>query len=425
MNALEIRHMRGSKLDAAEAIRKKAEAENRLLTEAELTELRKTLAEAGTLLSQAEALESLDAARLQAALPTERRLAIIDPAEGRDREHATPPAQEWRDLKTGSPVYLLSNRQKVAELPSNRKPEFKRGELSFGRMLRALAVGSWEGAEAEQRLMSTSVNALGALMVPDLLSSLIIDGARAASVLVRAGAGTIPMPGADLTIARIESDPVVQVKAENEEFSETNPTLGAILLTARTIGCLIPASRELCEDAPNFAQMIEAQVIAALAAKLDYFGLQGTGAMEPLGIHNSPSVLEQAAVGALTTYEKIFDAIQAIAEENETPSAWILTPALRAKFDAFTIDAKANWFPAPPPSIAALQRFVSTQVPAGDIFVGDFTKMVLGVRTDASVEVSTTAGSAFARHQILLKLVFRGDWGYTRPRAIQRLTGAS
>ena len=425
MNAIELRALRAKKLTEAEALRLKAENEHRSLTDDEMKTIKRLLDDARSTQTQIEAFEGLE---LELRKPANRRLAAMMPASTAwPGTSAMPiPSAEWRDAKTGKPVHLLGRERRMTDLPMERTSEFKPGDLSFGRLLRALVTGSWMGAEAEQRaMMATGINVLGGVLVPDLLSAMVIDAARAQSVLVRAGAGTIPMTSGDLTIAKIVSDPEFTVKGENVAFPEANPTLGAIQLTARTIGCLVPASRELAEDAPNFAELIEAQLVAALAAKLDYYGLQGNGALEPLGIHESDSVLAQAAAGALTTYDKIFTAIQDIEEENEVPTAWIMAPAMKAKFDAFIIDTKANYFPTIPPGIAALSRFVSTQVYAGDVIVGDFTKMLMGIRSDSTVEVSSTAGDAFKKHQILIKIVFRGDWGFTRPHAIEKLTGCS
>jgi HK97 family phage major capsid protein len=81
-------------------------------------------------------------------------------------------------------------------LPDGIRPH----EISLGKIVRGICTGNWRNAEAEQRVVShkamgSGTDAAGGYTVPTLVSSQIIDMARAQSVAFRAGARLVPIEG--------------------------------------------------------------------------------------------------------------------------------------------------------------------------------------------------------------------------------------
>ncbi|MBM1309072.1 phage major capsid protein [Sulfitobacter mediterraneus] len=78
--------------------------------------------------------------------------------------------------------------------------------LSVGQYLRSMVVGG--KTEAERRALSEGSDSAGGYTVPDVLSAHLIDLARAESVVMRAGAQTVPLTSDTNNIAKVLTDPV-------------------------------------------------------------------------------------------------------------------------------------------------------------------------------------------------------------------------
>ena len=79
----------------------------------------------------------------------------------------------------------------------------------------------------------------------------------------------------------------------------------------------------------------------------------------------------------------------------------------------------------PPQFWTELKRLISNQVPidqvqgsatdASSIYVGDFSQLYLGLRSQLRVEVSREGDSAFSKHQVLMRAYLRADLITARP----------
>ena len=76
-----------------------------------------------------------------------------------------------------------------------------------------------------------------------------------------------------------------------------------------------------------------------------------------------------------------------------------------------------------PPSVAPLQRLTTSEIGDADVLVGDFSQLLVGFRTQAHIEVTREAASAFEKHQVLIKITLRFDSNLARGGAFHRLTG--
>jgi len=401
---------KGEILDAAEQLNEEIHAEGRDPT-AEEDEAMQT------------AFDRVDAID-QKYLDTQKML-------NRRRDQITPRQKsgaisEVRDA-SGRPVFMVHKGGRLADLPApgGRREIERYAGITLGDMVVAAVTG--RGSREVRAAMSEGSSSGGGYLVPMVIANDVIDKARSQSVLMQAGAITVPMTSESLRLCRIEGDPTISVKGENVAFSGTNATFGAIQLIAITMGCVIYASRELIEDAGNAASAITMAISGALAEMLDEDGLvgDGTSTSKIVGIANK-SGINTTAVGGAITHAKMEEAVTLIQADDCQPNAYVLHPTIYSDYTTVSIGDGSNsplgWLP-PTPNVAELQAFRTTSVGTGTGIVGDFTKAVWGIRQEPLIEITNTGGDTFEKHQVGIKCTWRGDFGLLDEEAFCSLTG--
>lgn len=330
----------------------------------------------------------------------------------------------WRDARTGKEIRVMASGDRFADLQTRAHDGPAPSELSLGRLAVGMASGEWANAPAERRAMSETINTLGGFLVPNALSASVIDLARSKTVLIQAGATTIPMESGTLHIARVSTDPTTEIKQENAAFSGSDVSLDSIQLNAFTIGIMVTASRELIADAPNASDVIQNAIASALAVKLDYFGIRGSGSSEPTGLINMTGVNATGGVGS-PDWDDVLTAIKDIEVDNGAPNAWICSPTCANNLRQLKVASEANHYGNPPAAVTDLASFVTTGIPDANLIVGDFSQLLIGLRQAPQMEISTEADNAFSKHQVLIKLTWRGDWAAAHPDHFTILSGIS
>ena len=138
------------------------------------------------------------------------------------------------------------------------------------------------------KALATTPDASGGFTVPKPLAIEFVDRLRAAMVLTRAGARTIPMASKTLALARVATDPTVGWHIQNAAITASDPTLEAVTLNAHTIVGVTKLSIELAADSANIEQLLSQTLSAAVAVAIDTAGLTGNGAATS-PISNSPT----------------------------------------------------------------------------------------------------------------------------------------
>lgn len=342
--------------------------------------------------------------------------------------------QMRRDGKSGQRVAVDDQGHRHAILRSSDKlaERFPRREgqpLNIARAIKGVITGNWNDADTERRAMAEGTLSAGGYTVPSELAAQWIDMARAKSVSIAAGAGTIPMGMATLRIAEIVGDVAPAFRPENTALPENDVVFGALDLKARLIGVVCRASLELISDSPMANEMIVTSITGALGVAMDAAMLAGDGLVDathdnPRGILNWPGVNAIAAVGAPTNYDKWLDAIHRIELANLSPAAVVDHPdtvnVLRQLKTGLTGDETSL---VPPPRYAALSPFVTTGLAAGNSIVGDFTNALFGMREEVTIEATRVGSDALSKAQVLIRGYMRLDTGLTRAKAFTKLTG--
>jgi HK97 family phage major capsid protein len=388
--------------------------------------------------------------------------------EGRIRpiHYGQDDASHWVD-RDGHEVRVLKygERMRVLDRGGQSGPP-----LSWRKYLRGILTGRWNGAEAERSMVEGTQSA-GGYLVPTPLSDQVIDRARNATVVMRAGAQTVPMDAATLYVARVTGDPVQQWHTEASAVTPADMTFDRVTFTARTLVALATLSVELAEDAANADEVVADAIAKVLAIELDRACLRGSGiAPEPTGIRNQTGVgldttmfgTNGSAISGTTptgavAWDWLSKTIFTVRGLNEYPNAAIMSERTLGELDLLRSSTGAPL--APPISVAGVDEaedatpgsaysaygqgrgiaLLSTNSvlntitqgtanTASTAYVGDFTKLLIGLRRDLVLEVSRTAGlpsgvSAFGNLLVAIRAYMRADVQLQRPAAFRVVEG--
>jgi HK97 family phage major capsid protein len=299
------------------------------------------------------------------------------------------------------------------------------GELEIGRLMRAMVTGA--KTDLERRALAEGSDSAGGFTVPTVTASQLIDLMRARSVAVRAGATTIPLESDQTVIAKLASDPVPAWRSENAGITVSDPTFSAVTLAPKSLAVLVKVSRELIEDSVNLAVELPRILAAAMAEEWDRVALLGSGsAPEPEGIANVSGINTAALSGALSNYAPLVTARTSLLSANHTPSAIIAHPRDEGTLAGLT--ASDGQPLMAPRQISDVPMLTTTAIPtdggAGSdestIFMGDFSRLILGVRSDIRVEIvrELFAGD----HQLAFIAHMRGDIAVSHAEAFHTTT---
>jgi HK97 family phage major capsid protein len=325
-------------------------------------------------------------------------------------------ADSWYDTKTRQPVRVLDHGQPLAD-------ERKGG--SVGRMLRGLVMAGRADDAAEladeRKALGVSADVDGGYTVAGTLASEWIDLLRARMVLSQAGARTVPMDGATLSLAKLTADPTVSWHGENVPISEAAATFGQVQLQAKTAVCLVKLSLELSQDSTNIETILQSSLVNAMASAMDSAGINGVStnaAAAPAGLVNLSGRGTVTSVGTPTSWDFALDAIYALMAANvplESIGAMVANPDLWKKMSKLKTGISSdNTTLTMPAEVARLPKLWTTAAPSGKAIFGDFRDLLFGVRQNIQVRVLTEAflGSNL---QIGILAYARCDFAATRP----------
>ena len=289
-------------------------------------------------------------------------------------------------------AHALKPEQRMAEWARKNTTQ-RHEEISPGAYLRAMVLGGKN--EAEKRALSEGTDSAGGYTVPDVLSAQLIDRLRASSVLIRAGARTIPLTSDQNYIAKIATDPVPAWRAEAASIAESDPTFARVSLAPKSLAVLVKVSREVLEDSLNIEAALVLALTQAMALEVDRAGMFGSGSgAEPQGLANMVGIGEVALDAALATYAPLIAArTQVLTANAGDPTAYIMHPREDGTLVGLTAtDGQPLQAPA---KIAAIPQLVTTSVPInggtgtneGSIITGNFTRFMIGLRNGLRIEM--------------------------------------
>ncbi|MDP2007839.1 MAG: phage major capsid protein [Rubrivivax sp.] len=326
--------------------------------------------------------------------------------------------------------------RKAADFRAHYRKDVRNNDtsMSFTDFMRGVAgLPTTDGVRAA---LSEGTAADGGHLVPSVVMPQVLEALTPASTLLSAGAGILPldMGAKTFTLAAIDTVPTAAWRLENGNVAESQPAFRACVAAPQSLSFYFKVSRELLADAQGMQDALVIAFAQAVAKELDRAGLRGTGtAPEPRGVSNTSGILSVTNGtngAALAGYANFFTGLQSILQANgPLPSAAIMSPRSLVKLGGLT-DSTGQ--PLRVPSmLEQLQLLASSQIPdtltvgsssdCSEIYLGDFTKLVFGMREKISIakldQAFATAG------QVGFLCHVRADVLVTYPKAFALVTG--
>jgi HK97 family phage major capsid protein len=230
------------------------------------------------------------------------------------------------------------------------------------------------------------------------------------------------MPAKIVQIGRLTADPTAAFKTEGSAISASDPAFDFVQLSATSLTALTVASVEFLQDAPNADQVVSDAIAKTMALELDkavFFGQLGaTGTNDegaayglaspyPKGIlknlldNASSQVLgfqtNGTAQTSTTPWNEVLAAYYQVKTKNEMPSAMVSNDKLVQQYT--NLYDTTNQPLRRPELLTTLPWLTTNMIPsytrgtmtsrATDLFVGDFSQVLVGQRLALEVRVLT------------------------------------
>jgi HK97 family phage major capsid protein len=308
-------------------------------------------------------------------------------------------------------------------------------QLSLGKIVRGMVTSRWDGAEAEHRALTEGTNSAGGFLTPEPLAARFIDRIRNASRVMQAGATTVPMESDTLNIARMTGGATVAWKTEGNPITPSDMVFDRVTFTTRTLPIMVKLSRELFEDMqPEAAAGIEREIAAALSLELDRGCLRGSGTPpEVKGIRNQSGVTLQSlgGSGATPVWDNILDGVANVRALNMEPTSILWSSRTANQLGKLKLTT-GEYIPTPP-VLAGLAQLTTNQIPGNlvvggstdcsEIYIGDFTQLLVGMRTDLRFNVQVLNQRFADTLEVGLLAYLRADVQLQHAEAFNVITG--
>lgn len=273
---------------------------------------------------------------------------------------------------------------------------FEKGseEFDIGEYVRGAMLGSRKAAS-------------GPALVPTYLSAQIIDDVRRATVIVQAGASTLPIEG-PTTLARISGDPTVYQHTEGaDDIGESDISLAPVTVNPKMLAALVPLTQEVVADSPNLNAVLNLSLAAAFALKIDALSLA-----KILADTNIPT---SAAGQDPADWAKVLAAVgAAMGADQSLPSSLVGNTADFIARASQLASTAGSWL-GKPPVLANMGEYPTTGVAAGTAILGGFAQaFAIAVRQELSLEVIRWNKPGKATH--LLVAHMRADGVVLQPK---------
>ena len=429
MNLEQLRSALKSMIEGLDAIEKAASADDATAEQADA--FNKALDEIDATKAKIKAAERAEAARAAAAEPANQSV------DG-DTIAATPRKSVDGILKSG--LVILA------------KASVARGV--FKTMEDALETNGYGQIvdELGQKSLMAGNSAAGGFLVPDTMSSEIIEFLRPQTAFLRGNPRNTPMPNGSYTQPGGATGAVTGYGEELANAGVTEQTFREINMTAKELKTIIPVSNQFLDFSLSSArQFVEQDLRDSASETMDAKMFRGMGTNgEPLGLYNIPGIGTAVAVDATSPTIAQIDvdlrkAINGLVARtnpvNLNGAAWVISRRILGYLEDIR-DANGNFaYPTlqgDNKTLKGVRVLDTTNIPEnlgggnneGFISLVAFPHVLFGESGGAEVAVSDQASytrlgttySAFQRGETLMKITQRHDVGLRHAHAVFVLT---
>lgn len=422
-----------------------------------------------------------------------RRAGIIDKMEA--LVASIPEGEDWTDEQSATFDALKKDDDKVAaELARLEDVERRRAEaarpsdplpapattpaagtvpavpaekgLTFARMVRTIAAAGGNHFVAQQiaeangdsglfASQQMGQGSLGGFLVPEDVSTEVIELLRPASVVTAMGPRIVPMPNGNMTTNRRATGATFTYGGELTDAPATGYTYGQVKLSAKKLSGIIPISNDLLRSASTSVdRMVRDDAVQDAAQIQDRYFLRGSGTeYAPKGLRYqlvgtdfaSTNILTMTATPDLQKVDNDLGRLElALGNANVpyTGAHWIMSPRV-AMYLTNLRDGNGNKA-YPEMSDGMLRKkpvHITTEIPdnlgggteseimlvhPAHILVGEHMGIEVAMSTEAAYKDSGgTMQAAFSRDETLMRMIMQHDLGARHLPAIGVLTGVT
>ena len=288
-------------------------------------------------------------------------------------------------------------------------------DLNLGSFLKAVITKpvSDHEREAVQKALGSDGYSL-----PVHVAAELIDLMRAQNPIIQAGARTITIEGGEATkFVKINSDMTAEWLPELQQQDFSDSTFGAVTMGSHTVRAICEIAREVQQDSSNLAEALTTSFTGALNQALLTASFTGNGIAQPLGL-TSQVTQEEGYTGDIN-WAAFVKAGKTLYDQNLPAEgrSHIMNPGV---WESLALDADLQQrFQEPPAFIRDIPNYVSSGVPAGQAYSGDFSNVVYGMRLNITIEQFPGAG--VRKYANVWLAAMRIDMQVFRPNALVRI----
>jgi len=275
-------------------------------------------------------------------------------------------------------------------------------------------LAAWiEGDQAQVKALSEGSDAAGGYLVPDELRGEVVQRAKEASRLSKL-VRRIGCRSNAVKVPTLATDVSVYWGSEGSSFTESDPVLGQKSITIHRLNALTKISRELVADAGiDLVDYLSTLFAEAVAVEEDRVIAVGDGSTQPEGLYSAAGVQAYDVAGAID-YDALVDLYYTLPGRYRDRAVWLghddVFKSVRKLVDSA---GQPLWRPSleadSPDRLLGRPVITQSGLPTSVLLFGDPRYYHLYDREEFAVEGSTSAGDAFAAHQLWLKTWERVD----------------
>lgn len=224
------------------------------------------------------------------------------------------------------------------------------------------------------------------LVATDLLAGSFIDVLRNASMVMAAGATTLPDLMGNVAIPRKTTGASGGwLATEGADGAESEPQFDQVTLTPKTVAAWLEYTRQLVQQStPGIEALVRMDLAMGLATTLDTASLYGTGSSgQPTGISLTAGINTPTAfAGVNPTYAEVIAMESDVATDNALMGSlsYMLRPDMRGVLKSTEkASGTAQFVWEPGNTLNGYSTFVTNQVVAGDVFFGNWSDLLIGM----------------------------------------------
>lgn len=298
-------------------------------------------------------------------------------------------------------------------------------EGALGNVIRGIVTGQWESTELKNVVTTTATGTL----IPEVLSSKVIDLARELSLFTNAGVPIVPMSSDNMTISRIKNDPVFGFKAEGEEGKNVSFELDSVNLKSKTAYGYAYITLEAIKSSQNLDSIVRQVFAQAMANTIDKAFLYGEKNLEeqveyaPLGIMNDENI--NSIVSTSAGYDDFIKAIGKIRKANGNPTVYGIN-ADTEELLGLLKDNQGKYLEKPK-TLENLNQIVSNQLKSdisegNDAIVFDPMALLIGIQNNIQIKIIEDA-ECLKKGLIGFQIYSMLDCAAVQPKHICKITG--